>query len=368
MLDFLVVGGGIVGLSLAWELAQRNKTVGVVDRRALGTSTSWGGAGILPPPRVGATSEPLEALRADSHRRHMEWSERLREEVGIDNQLRRCGGIYFARSTGESIALQAEMQQARQEGVCCEQLSIEQLLDREPSLQSIAGKIGIAYELPDEMQIRAPQHLRALIAVCEKLGVQLLSDVDVSEFETASDTIISARTQAAPLKARHFCVCSGAWSAKLMGKLGVALAVEPWRGQLLIWQTPQPMFSRVINEGLRYFVPRQDGVLLAGATVEDVGFDLRTTQDAMDELTEFSVQILPELAGRKPKRAWSGLRPKTPDGCPYMGRVPGFANLSVCAGHFRSGLHVSPASAVFMAQLLLDDTPPFDVSPFRVQR
>ena len=368
MFDFLVVGGGVIGLSVAWELARRKQRVCVVDSQQMGSATSWGGAGIFPPPRSGATHDPLEQLRTESHQLHLEWSERLLADVGVDNQLLACGGIYFARRVGEAVALRVEMQQAQQDGVRCEELTSSQLLAKEPALQSVVGQIEVAYELPDEMQLRSPPHMQAMIQACEQLGVEFRPECAVQDIQIAGDDVVSAQTTQGPIAAKHYCICSGAWAASLLGPLGITVPVEPWRGQLLIWQTPQPIFSRVINEGLRYFVPRKDGVVLVGATVEDVGFDLQTTPEAVDELTEYSLQIAPELTGQQPKRIWAGLRSKTPDGLPFMGRVPGFSNLSVCVGHFRSGLHLSPVSAVFMAGLLLDDTAPYDATPFRVQR
>lgn len=368
MSDFLIVGGGIIGLSLAWELAQRKQKVCVIDRHQPGTGTSWGGAGILPPPRTGATHDPLEQLRTAAHQLHVEWSERLRADVGIDTQLRQCGGIYFARRVGEAIALQAEMLQAQTEGVRCEKITTAELLEREPSLRSIAEQIQVCFDVPDEMQFRSPPHLQALIQACEKLGVEFLPDTEVHTLDVHSDCVTTVHTAQGPRSADQVCVCSGTWAAQLLEPLDIVLPIEPWRGQLLIWDTGQPLFSRVINEGLRYFVPREDGILLVGATVEDVGFDASTTPEAIQGLTEYSVQVLPSLASASPQKAWAGLRSKTPDGRPFMGRVPGFSNLSVCAGHFRAGIHLSPISAVFMAGLLLDDTTPFDKAPFQVQR
>jgi glycine oxidase len=124
----------------------------------------------------------------------------------------------------------------------------------------------------------------------------------------------------------------------------------------------------VVNEGFRYLVPRIDGHLIVGATVEDVGFDSRTTEDAIDELREYSCQLVPALRNETVKQTWAGLRPKTPDGIPFMGRVPGYTNLSVATGHYRSGLHLSPATAVFMRQLLLDDKTDIDPAVFRLNR
>lgn len=368
MHDFVVIGGGIIGLSLAWELARRNQSVCVVEKQAMGRATSWGGAGIFPPPRTKAAHDPLEQLRAAAHQLHQDWAARLLAETGIDNQLRCSGGLYFARRPGEAAALRVDMQQAAHEGVRVETLENVSFLDREPSLRSIADQIQVAFELPDEMQLRAPPHLNALIQACRQNGVTFHVDTQAKHFTTRGDEIECLETSTGSVRGRQYCVCNGPWAAGLFQPLGIVLPVEPWRGQLVIWDCEQAWFRRVINEGLRYFVPREDGVLLVGATVEDVGFDLQTTDDALDELVRYSREILPQLDNSHPKKIWAGLRPKTPDGYPIMGRVPGFANLSVSAGHFRSGLHLSPASAVFMASILLDDTPPQDPNKFQLQR
>ena len=368
MYDFLIVGGGVVGLSLAWELSDFGSDVCIVDRASSGRAASWVGTGIFPPPQSGAKQDPLEQLRTISHPLHVEWSRRLRADTGIDNELRKCGGIYFARRKGEATALRVSMQQRADDGVDVEPLTIEQLTVLEPALASIADEVKVAYLLRDEYQIRSPRHLKALIAACEKRGVEIRSDVDVFELTTNGASILHAQSNRGQLEAKQFVLCGGSWTSKLLERLGGSLPVEPWRGQLILWKTPTPVVTHVVNEGFRYLVPRLDGHLIVGATVEDVGFDSRTTEDAIDELREYSCQLVPALRNETVKQTWAGLRPKTPDGIPFMGRVPGYTNLSVATGHYRSGLHLSPATAVFMRQLLLDDKTDIDPAVFRLNR
>jgi len=367
--DFLVVGGGAIGLSLAWELARRKQRVCIVDQQEMGRATSWVGAGIFPPPKVRELHDPMERLRTRSHELHQEWSQRLLADTGIDNELRRCGGLYFARKPGEAVALRVEMSQASADGVEVLELSKSQLVQHEPRLVSISDDVDAAFFLPEEMQLRSPRNLQALQAACVREGVVFKPNVEATALCVDEDRVTGLRTQAGEtLTANNYCICSGTWSAKLLEPLGICLPVEPWRGQLVLWKTPEPLVKHIVNEGLRYLVPRQDGHLLVGATVEDVGFDDQTTEEAVDELCKYAVELLPELDGKGYEKAFAGLRPKTPDGQPFMDRVPGFANLSLSAGHYRSGLHLSPVSAVFMADLLLEDEPPFDPTPFRINR
>ena len=366
MLDFLIVGGGVIGMSLAWQLSRRGQRVAVVDRDSVGRATSWVGAGIFPPPHVRLKHDPLEQLRCKSHELHVEWSAQLKTETGVDNELLQCGGVYLARQIGESVALRVAMQQAADEGVRVEELTIEQLVELEPALTTIADQIKTAYLLPDEMQLRSPKHMAALRQVCTN-HAQIYEGVEVERITIEADAV-SVWGGGRQLRARQCCLCTGPWAAKLLEPLGFTLPVEPWRGQLLVWQSHHPLVSRVVNEGLRYLVPRRDGRLLVGATVEDVGFDNRTTEEAIRELTAYARELLPELGVAPVQRALSGLRPKTPDGVPFMGRVPGCDRLSVATGHYRSGLHVAPATAVFMTQLLLDDKTFIDPTPFRLHR
>ena len=368
MVDFLIVGGGVVGLSIAWELSKRGPQVCVVDRQAPGKATSWVGAGIFPPPQFGAKHDALEQLRTASHQLHIEWSQQLKSETGIDNELRRCGGIYFARKVGEAAALRVSMQQVSEDDVKVVELSRQQLVELEPALQSITDDALAIYLLPDEMQLRSPCHLKALIAACGKNGVDIRSDFCVDRILVSDKAISCVDPEGESIQAGHCCLCAGPWSAKLLEQFEVALPIEPWRGQLILWETPVSLIQHVVNEGFRYLVPRKDGCLIAGATVEDVGFDCQNTDEAINELTEYSRELLPELRGYKVQQSWAGLRPMTPDGNPFLCRIPGYENVSIAAGHYRSGLHLSPATAVFMTQLLLDDKTYIDPLPFRLNR
>ena len=369
MHDFLIVGAGVVGLSLAWELAARGRRVLVVDRSKPVRSTSWVGAGILPPPQRLAAHDPLEQLRTYSHDLHLDWSRRLREETGIDNELRRCGGIYLARHAAEAVSLRVAMQQARDDGVVVQELTSEQLVGHEVALETIAAaEVQAAFRLPDEMQLRSPCHLKALVAACRHRGVDLRSNTHVRALDTQGDRVAGAITDEGRLQAANYCLTGGPWTPLLMDRLGWNLPIEPMRGQLIVWKTANALLSHVINEGHRYLVPRRDGHLVAGATVEDVGFECTTTEDAIAELSQFSLGLLPKLRDQSLVGAWAGLRPTTPDGQPFLGRVPGVANLSVAAGHHRSGLHLAPATGHLMAQLLSDERTDIDLGPFRLGR
>lgn len=447
MTECLIIGGGVIGLSLAWQLAMRGRKVRVLDRQQVGREASWAGAGILPPASRAALAHPFDQLRGMSFELHREWAEQLRTETGIDTGYRRCGGIYLARSAGETAALAAWAASLREEGVLVERLGVGEgdtrrqaevssiatspplplapsvgLLSVEvsnqcssepkntasnpatPSKESLSGglaqmrqdhrqtseilpksliqvepkvvikapgghlPIRSAWLLPDECQLRNPHYLQALTRVCELHGVAITPDVEVQDFRLSGGAIEAVITRDEVITADQICVTSGAWTGQLLQKLGMTIGVVPIRGQIVLFRCEQPPATCVINEGPRYIVPREDGHVLVGSTEEEAGFDKRTTEVAIAELIEFARSLLPVLCEAEVKQTWAGLRPGSFDGFPYLGAIPGLTNGFVAAGHYRSGLYLSPGTATVMAELMCGAATSLDLSVFRVER
>jgi glycine oxidase len=366
----LVVGGGVMGLSVAYELGRRGWQVCVVDRQSLGKEASWAGAGILPPANAATALHSLDQLRALSNDLHAEWSRRLLAETCIDTGYRRCGGLYLARTGGEAAALAAMAATLDEERIACRRLSSSELMALEPGLEQIAssGELRAAYELPDECQLRNPRHLKALVAACQQLGVELVEDCEVTSLPPQGGAWSEMRTTRGGMRADVFVVTSGAWTQRLLAERGIATGIFPMRGQMVLFRCDQPPLRRVLNEGSRYLVPREDGYVLAGSTEEEAGFDKSTTPEAIEELTAFATGLGPAIKKATTEQTWAGLRPASFDGFPYVGRVPGVDNAFVAAGHFRSGLHLSTGTALVLAQLISGQTPQIDLAPFRVSR
>jgi glycine oxidase len=370
MPECLIVGGGVIGLSLAYELSQTDFRVSVIDRGPIGKVASWAGAGILPPANATTALHPLDKLRALSHRLHAEWASQLKYQTGIDTGYRQCGGLYIARSAGEVAALAGMKELLTEEQLDFERLDVSHVAELEPALTTLVeqGKLKAAYRLPDEAQLRNPDHLRALQTACAQRGVTFQDNVEAKRFVIAGRRIASIETTAGMLAADSICITSGAWSRMLLEQLGLASGIMPVRGQMVMFRTERRPFSHVINEGPRYLVPRDDGRVLVGSTEEEVGFDKTTTEAGIGELVKLAGEIIPELTANRIERTWAGLRPASFDGFPYMGRVPGLDNAFVSAGHFRSGLTLSPATAVVMSQLIQGKQPEIDLAPFSVGR
>lgn len=368
--DVIVIGGGAIGLSLAYDLATHGLKVRLLERGRLGGEASWAGAGICPPGNRHATSDAYEQLVGFGHELHPTWAAQLREETGIDNGYHCCGGLHVARGAGMVDMLGYMVDHWISRKLRVERLDASELSRLEPQLQPTLqdGDPIAAALLVDEGQVRNPRHLKALAAACLRRGVSIEEGLPVDTLEIAGDRVVAARTIEGPRTASAFCVAGGAWSQTLLESLGAQIRIRPVRGQIALLNCGLPPISRVINEATRYLVPRPDGRVLMGATEENVGFNKRTTAEAIQGLIELGRSLVPALGNAEVERCWAGLRPSTEDGRPYMGLVPGLKNAFAATGHFRSGLQLSPAVGVVMSQLIRGDSPEINLEPFRLDR
>lgn len=369
--DFLIVGGGVIGLSLAWELAQHQARVCVVDRGPLGQEASWAGAGMVPPGVAQShwqIANALEQLEGSSETLHGEWHEKLLDLTGIDNEYRRCGGIQLALDENEADVLDEKVARWRALGIDCQSVNRNTLADLEPALASQANDFVCAYYLPAEAQIRNPRHLQALVTACRLADVELRPHTQVTNFELINGQITKINIGNDYLHANQVCLAVGSWSGLLAKKLGLELPVRPIRGQIALLRGQPEMLRRNINVGARYLVPRADGHVLLGSTQEEVGFNKQTTDDGINGLREFAASVCPATKNLPVSKAWSGLRPGTDDGLPYLGLLPELDNAWLATGHFRAGLQLSPATATVMRALMLGQQPPIDVAPLSTSR
>jgi glycine oxidase len=175
-------------------------------------------------------------------------------------------------------------------------------------------------------------------------------------------------TDLGTLVARHFVVATGAWTETLLAPLGFRLHIKPVRGQIVLLRAPDSALRPAILQGSRYIVPRGDGNLLVGSTEEDVGFDKQTTASTVMDLLRLAVKLVPILSRAAVERAWAGLRPWSPDGSPFIDRLPNLDNIYVAAGHYRSGIQLAPGTAMLIKELILGQPLTMDLEPFRLHR
>lgn len=366
----IIVGGGVIGLSIAWELATRGIRSTVVDQGKIARGTSWAGAGILPPAVFETAHDPVDRLRGFSHALHPQWAERIRRATGVDTGYRACGGIYLARSAGEAASLWGLAQYWDEYGIRCESLDAQRLVEREPALRHVAAssELRAAWWLPGESQLRPPRHLRGLAAAAAQAGVTMRERVGARRLIRDAARVIGIETDDGTIDADAVVLAGGAWGAEINADARVARDVVPVRGQVVLYQATPGLLAAVINEGHRYLVPRDDGRIYVGSNEEEVGLDERTTPEVIAALRRWAESVVPALRGAEVVRTWAGLRPGSFDGFPYIGRSPEIENLYVATGHFRSGLHLSCGTAVVIADLITGRPPALPIDAFRVER
>jgi glycine oxidase len=358
--DVLIVGGGVIGLTTAYFLATRAAAkVAVLDRGELGQEASWAGAGIIPPGRPESAESPVDWLRAVSGSMIGDLSKELCDAVGIDNGYRVSGGVELP--AGEPI----DTAVWTREGIEWTEVTGDDLRQVEPAL---TPPVGPAYFLPHMAQIRNPRHLQALVAAAAARGVELRPGCPVLEFEREGGRISAVHTAEGRRVHDQYLVCAGAWTETLLAPLGCRIHTRPIRGQIALLRTPKPVLRRIVLAGKRYLVPRDDGRVLVGSTEEDAGFDASTTASGIGELLRFATDLAPVLGQAVVERCWAGLRPGNEDGLPTLGKVPGFDNLWVAAGHFRAGLQLSAVTALIVSDALAGRPPRINLDPFRPGR
>ncbi|MGQ0332783.1 glycine oxidase ThiO [Halomonas elongata] len=360
MSDFLVVGGGVIGMMTTLQLADAGHSVTLVERGQCGREASWAGGGIVSPLYPWRYSAPISRLSAWSEGRYPELALRLLEETGVDPEYRQKGLLYL-RVDDERDA----MAWAREVGKPLERVSGDFLYDKEP--EAVPG-CADALWMPTLGSIRNPRLARALHArLADMPRVTLHEHCEVQGLREQGGRIVAVETNEGELHGDQFVVCGGAWAAEVLATVGVELPVRPVKGQMILFKAPPGLVRRVVLMDGRYVIPRADGRVLAGSTLEETGFDKSLSESARESLWTSATGIVPALADCEVEHHWAGLRPGSPDGVPFIGAVPGIDNLHVNAGHFRNGLVLAPASTRLLVDELLGREPIVDPAPYRLK-
>lgn len=365
--DICIVGGGVIGLTLAYLLAKEKVSVTLLDKGDLGQEASWAGAGILPAGNPTKAKSAMAKWRGQAVAFFPSFSAELKSLTGIDNGYWQCGGLEL-RSSADQLEERRLLNLAkteRGEGLMCEILDVNDLQQLEPNLSmTLPGAVFF----PGIAQIRNPRHLKALIEACRLKQVNLLAHSPCDSIERLGERITGIRTPNGLIRAEKFVIAAGTWTTGILADLGWQPALKPIKGQIVLLHPQEQALKHILLVSHQYLVPRQDGCILIGSTEEDVGFDKSTTKQAAAQLCSFATRLMPCLEDAPIEKQWSGLRPGSPDGRPFLGPVPNYHNLFVAAGHFRAGLQHSIMTGIVMRDVLLDQPNSIDITPFKPDR
>jgi len=352
----LIVGGGIIGMLTARELHAAGEKVTLIERQQTGRESTWAGGGIVSPLFPWRYLDSITRLASWSQAHFAETCEALLRDSGIDSEYTVSGMLMVAPDELDTARQWAEQHHRHLELI--DSTTFQQL---EPAA---AHPPETGLWMPEVAQVRNPRMAQALLADLQRRGVEIITDSPVTKIHHDNDTCKGIGTAVGNLEAEKVIVCAGSWSGELLGELPAPPAIRPVRGQMLLFQTPPGTITRITLEEQRYIVPRRDGHVLFGSTMEEVGFDKSTTSEAYDELHAIATARFPALRRCPVVKHWAGLRPGSPAGVPYIAAHPDIEGLYVNTGQYRNGVVLSVASARLMADLVLSRAPIVDPSPY----
>ncbi|OGO53446.1 MAG: glycine oxidase ThiO [Chloroflexi bacterium RBG_16_68_14] len=358
----VVAGAGIIGCAIAYELSRRGVSCLLLDSRRAGMAATNAAAGILAPLAEFRRPDALVHLGLASLRLYPEWVERLREQAPeVDVEFARNGVLRVAFDGEEMAELRAGLRYQAELGMELIELDGATVREVEPRL---SPRIVGGVLCPEEGQVSNQMFTIALSRAARKRGVRIIESCPALGFRARDGRVVAVRTPQGEFACDRLVLAAGPWTRPLARKLGVDVPTRPMRGQMLAMGGMVTPIHAVVWGARGYLVPRANGLVFAGATVEDVGFRLRTTKAGLAQVRRAACELVPQLRHASEHFSWVGLRPGSPDGLPIMGPLPGWENVTVATGHFRNGILLAPITGQLIAQAILDGRPGEALAPF----
>lgn len=362
--DVLIIGGGIIGCSIAWRLAQARMKVIVLDRSQPGGEASSAAAGMLAPLGEMLEPGPFADLCIASLNLYPAFAAELEESSGQRVGYRNEGSLLVAFSENDEAAL-AKIQAA---------YSAQGFpLHAQTAAEVQAHGVGVSNQargglfIPSDHWVDNVRLMQALVTACQRAGVRLESGEAVERFQLSGERIESVTTgNNATFSAKSYVLAAGCWSGELVERLGMHLPMSPCRGQMMEFEAPREM-PFVVRRGIHYLVPRSPRRVLLGTTSEYVGFEKAVTPGGMLSVLEGVMHLAPVVNEFRFVRAWAGLRPDTADHLPLLGYGE-IANLLFATGHFRNGILLAPLTAEIVADVILKGTSSHPIEIYRPTR
>jgi len=360
--DVIVVGAGIIGCSVARELAIRGLRVLALDRQEPGKEASWAAAGMLTPAAESSEARPLVPLASTSLSLYSEFVEQIEQSSGMNTDYRRDGALEVFFGDDAEERLREWLTGVRAAGFRPEPLSRQELRGMEPALANDA--VAGAY-LPDEGAVDNRLLSAAVARAAQRAGVDFRAGEEVLRVLSRGGRVARVETRRGGFSARHVVLAAGSYTAQIEGADRYAPTI-PARGQMAALR-PQSMPLRHVVRGPSYLVPRGDGRLLVGATVEHAGFEKALTAAGIGRLLSDAVRMVPGLAAAPVIETWCGLRPDTPDHLPILGPCD-VDGLWFATGHYRNGILLAPATARALGEWILEGRTTLPVDGFSPMR
>ncbi|MDM7923952.1 MAG: glycine oxidase ThiO [Pyrinomonadaceae bacterium] len=348
----LIIGGGVIGLSIARELRLRGgHDVRVIESGTVGREASWAAAGMLAPNAEADEIDSFYRLCSESNSLFPSFAEELCDETGIDIGLDRTGTLELAFDDKRERALRAKRQQQSAASIEVGVLSPAEIGAIEPA---VSANVRMGLEYPNDGQVENRKLVDALVRSARRTGVEIIENRSASDVLIESGRAVGVMSDRGRVESDAVVLATGSWTSYIkIGGVKSSLNVKPIRGQMLSVQGPPGLVKHVIYGAGAYLVPRSDGRILVGATVEDVGFEKEVNPVAIESLRQAAIRTVPAIRELEILESWCGLRPFAADGGPILGPINGIENLVAATAHYRNGILLSPITAKLVTEYLL---------------
>ncbi|AYA03942.1 glycine oxidase ThiO [Acinetobacter sp. WCHAc010034] len=345
-----IIGAGISGLLSALELIEQGCSVTIFDQQQAGKAASWAGGGILSPMYPWRYPQAVNELAQHGKALYQAWNEKLRPVSGIDFEIHESGMLIFDEDDFETGLNYASRHQEPMQQ--CEYLQREQLEQVNPQ---IAAQFRHAIYFPQIANVRNPRLLQSLTAYLKQHPlVQFIEHCPVAQLQIQHRRIQSIQTaDGAQHSADQYVLATGAWSAHWAAQLQLDIPVQPIQGQMVLFKAPAHWLPTMCMNKVMYLIPREDGHIVCGSSTLQAGFNTAPDAAVQRSILQACFEMVPELEQFPIVQQWAGLRPGSPAGVPYIGKMPDLENLWANFGHYRNGLCMGPASAQLLRQLML---------------
>jgi len=347
MTDCIIVGGGLIGMLSARELTRRGMKVVLLEKGEMGQESSWAGGGILSPLHPWRYSDKLNQLAQVGHQQYAALADELLQEGGVDPEYIRSGMLVLG-----SDEVDAARQWAQRWSMKLEEI------DSTQALQALSPGVSAQFSqglwLPEVAQMRNPRLVRSLRTSLQALGIECHPHTPVEKLLLEQGRVQGVVANGRLWHAERVLIAGGAWSAELLQACGKAPQISPVKGQMILFKGEPGLLQHILLAENRYLIPRRDGRIVCGSTLEHSGFDKHISDEVKTELLASAQGIFPALSELPVEHHWAGLRPGSPEGEPYIGEYNGVQGLYINAGHYRNGVILGLGSAQRIAQIITD--------------
>ena len=358
----LVIGGGIIGSSVAWRLASDGVKVSVLERARLGNEASWAAAGLIGPQAEAHEPGVFFDLALAGKRSFDEIVERLTRESGVDPEYDNHGVLYVAFDQHALGELGARAKWQRAAGGQVEELSARDALKLAPAL---SDKVIGALHMPTNRRVENRKLTQAYVNAAVNAGAGFREGARVDSIVAQGGRATGVRLADGTVESADVIVnAAGSWSGEIRGLEDDRIRFFPVRGQILCFDGRPGMVGPSLFSGEGIIVPRRDGRIIAGSIFEDAGFNKTVTLEGMERVARAARTLVPQLGSIPFREAWAGLRPATDDFLPVLGPSPTVAGVLYAAGHFRSGILLSALTGELIADMVKGRKPRIDLAPF----